>query len=621
MPHDDPHGPIVLFGLPAEAREAVFEALRSAGVEERFVHTASLDELVDNGVQLTDVVQELVDDLDLQQRLARTARELRILEGAMDQARDAMVVTDAQVTEAGPVIRWVNPAFGDLVGHAPGDLIGVRLFGLSPLRPSRRRIGRALLRHGSWEGALMYGPLDALSHLEVRISPVRDPGGEIVHFVAILRDVTEKKRVEERLQHLAHHDHLTSLPNRKLLMDRLNLALARARRYTAPLAVLFIDLDGFKPINDTLGHAAGDDVLVTVSERLRALVRASDTVARLGGDEFVVLLPEVRAIENAERVAAKVVESVSEVMRIGDHELFVTPSIGLAVWPDHGDGADELLLRADQAMYAAKASGKSTSVTWNAELEVPTRSISELVSELAEAFTGDQLHVDGQPIVDTLTGPVAVEVLLRWTHPERGPISPAAFLPLIEQAGLSREMLAFMVYRGAPWIAGTELALSFDVRPEWLVADGAIAALQDALTRTGLTADRLQIEVSEAALLEVDHAATAALEELRDLGVRVIADHYGTSHLSVPLLRNLPLDGLKLHGSLTGTVAEDEALVQGLVTLCRSLELDLVADGVGGFTQRDILTRLGITVQEGPLHGRPGPIQALRLPQTRSSAS
>jgi len=621
MPLPDDQPPIVILGLPAHAREGVEQALRDAGVPVDDLHYGALERGPEAGEDLLAVVQDVLDGVDLQSRLAEAARDLRILEGAMDQARDAMVVTDAQLTEAGPQVTWVNPAFAELVGHEPSELLGAHLFGLGPLRTSRRRVARALIKHGHWEGDLVYGPLDALRHLEVRLSSVRDADGAIGQFVGVMRDVTEKKRVEERLEHLAHHDHLTGLPNRKLLLDRLNLALARARRYSAPLAVLFVDLDGFKTINDTLGHAVGDGVLVSVAERLRDLIRASDTVARLGGDEFVVLLPEVRAVENAERVAEKVVESVSEVLRIDDHELFVTPSIGLAVWPEHGDGVNALLQRADQAMYAAKAAGKAGFVTWRPDLEAATPSRAPLLAEIRQAFGSQQFHLDGQPIVDTRTGPVAVEVLLRWTHPERGPVSPATFLPLLGEAGLDGELLAFMVYRGAQALGDSGLSLAMDVRPEWLVADGAIEAMEEALTRTGLPAERVWVEVAESALLDLDRTARESLERLRDRGVRVLVDHYGTSHLSVPLLRSLPIDGLKLHGSLTASIGQDDALIRGLRTLCRSLDLQVVADGVSGFAQRDGLNRLDVTVQEGPLHGRPGPLAELELPHSRSSAS
>lgn len=575
------------------------------------------------GSDLPEVIEESVGGLVLQRRLAEIARRLRLLEAAMDQARDGMVVTDTEAGEGGPRVVWVNPVFANLVGVPAAELVGTRLYAVPLLRASQRRIANGLVKRGRWEAELTHGPIAALRSVEVRFSAVLDDAGEATHYVGVVRDITDKKLAEDRLQHLAHHDHLTGLPNRKLLLDRLTLALARARRYASTLGILFIDLDGFKIINDTLGHGVGDRVLMAVADRLRALVRASDTVARLGGDEFVLLLPEVQSIDNAHGVADKVLQMVSEVIRVGDHELFVTPSIGLAVWPDHGAEVHELLQRADQAMYAAKARGKACCVVWAPELGAEERSRSDLIVQLQQASRGEGLHLDAQPIVRAGHGPVGVECFLRWTDPDRGPISPAAFLELIAEAGLSVDVLRALVRDGARAVGDRGLALAFDVRPEWLLAEGAVEALLDTLAEEGLPPERCWIEVAEAHLLELPHAASEALHRLRTAGLRIIVDHYGTSHLSVPLLRRLPLDALKLHGSLIGALGTDDALIQGLVTLCDSLGLEVIASGVSGFADRDALTALGITVQEGPIHGRPGPltevVRSLRVPKASAS--
>ncbi|MFK7929589.1 MAG: putative bifunctional diguanylate cyclase/phosphodiesterase [Myxococcota bacterium] len=530
--------------------------------------------------------------------------EARLLELAMDQARDGVVIVDASADLASSTIRWCNASYANLAGLSRAQVTGSALAAVPVLQDVMKRMHVALRTDGAWQGELQYGPVDAAQHVAVQFSVVRDQRGETTHYVGVFRDITQSKRDGARLQHLAHHDPLTALPNRKLLMDRLHQGLARARRYKMPLAVLFIDLDGFKAVNDTLGHATGDAVLVMVAHRLGHLVRASDTVARLGGDEFVVLLPEVRALADAERVARKIITAISEVMQIDVHEVFVTPSVGLAVWPDHGGTIDDMLRRADRAMYSAKSSGKACFRTWSDELGEEARSRSEHIQALARAKDLGELHIDARPIIEVSSGQVAIEALLRWTRPGVGPVSPAAFLPLIPEAGLQASILPWMIRHASPGLQGTNLCLSLDVRPSWIQSPDAVAAIVEALDRVDLAPDRLWLEVAEAQLLDMQPQLIRQLETLRELGIRIIVDHYGTSHLSVPQLRSLPVDALKLDGALTRHVDADDALVRGLSTLCRSLGLDVIADGVAIQTQRDRLAELGVSRQTGPIHGR-----------------
>jgi diguanylate cyclase (GGDEF)-like protein/PAS domain S-box-containing protein len=559
--------------------------------------------------ELQTVVSDLLENVHLQARLATAARDLRLLEAAIAQAQDAMVITDARIIGDGPRVHWVNQAFCDLVGVRREALLGTPVADVALLGPARRRLLTSLRRRHAFDGAVHLGDAELARHLEVSIGPVRD-GATVEHFVGVVRDVTEKKRVEDRLTHLAHHDHLTGLPNRKLLRDRLEHALTRSRRFEEPIGVVFMDLDGFKGINDTLGHAAGDRVLEVVAERLSQTVRASDTVARLGGDEFVLLLPGIGSVDNAERVADKVVEKVSEPIRVEDQELVTTPSLGVAVWPDHGDDAAALMRHADQAMYHAKATGKATWVTWTRALDAEEHRRAELVADLAEATAQGQLHLDCAVIWDVAGDrTAALEVSVRWTHPARGPVSPATFLPLLGEAGVEDALLDWTVARLGQ--APPDVVIAMDARAAWLRDPNLGQRLIDALADVGVLPERLWLEVAEGTLIQLDGRERDALQQLRERGVSVVVDHYGTSHLSLPQLRTLPLDAVKLDHQLLRRVVEDDALVRGLVTLCQSLDLTVIADGISTVEERDALAALGLHHQQGSLWGTPQPLATL----------
>jgi diguanylate cyclase (GGDEF)-like protein/PAS domain S-box-containing protein len=547
-----------------------------------------------------EVLQEIQDNLELHQRLVDAAAQLRLMESAVDQARDAIVVTETGLsTEAR--IRWCNLAFCELVGEERQDILGRVLVELPALSRVRRPLATALGR-GGWEGHLNLGEGEDARHLEARVSAV--DGGARPRHVAVLRDVTEKRKVEERLVHLAHHDVLTGLPNRKLLRDRLDTAVTRAQRYDERVAVLFVDLDGFKRVNDTLGHDAGDRVLQVVGERLRGQVRASDTVARIGGDEFVVLLPGVGSISNAERVARKVLSSIAEVIGHAGHEMFVTPSVGIALFPDHGRGSDDLLRHADQAMYQAKARGKATFIVWDPACSAEEQDRTVLVADLARALAAGEASAHLQPIVDATTGEIqAWEAHPRWTHPTRGRVSPAVFVPLLAEANIEAPFWAWIAQCTAAHAAARGQGVALDARAGWLAKPDGLEPILSVLGAAGVPPTGLWLEVHEAALLALEPASRDRLRAVRDRGVRVVVDHFGTGHLSVPQLRSLPLDAVKLDASLVRKADTDDALVRGVATLCHSLGLAVLADGVHDEATRDVLIRAGIPLQQGALWG------------------
>lgn len=511
--------------------------------------------------------------------------------------------------DAGPRITWVNPSLLALLGEPADRLIGADLTQLPGLPLPRRRTLPCLARDGSWSGVLAdLGP-GADRAIEVEVEMHDEEDGEPCYLLTA-RDITARRRAELQLERLAHHDALTGLPNRKLLQDRLGLALARARRYREALAVLFLDLDDFKVINDSLGHESGDQTLKIVAERLTRLVRASDTVARLGGDEFVLLLPGIGELAHAERLAERILTVVAEVINVQGHEIFITPSIGLAMWPDHGDTASQLLHHADEAMYQAKAQGKAGWVRWSPEIRRSQPEREALVTALTGALDRGELHLDGQPMVDALSKRrVGVEVALRWTHPTLGRVSPAQFLPLLANAELADRVWPWMLHTALDTVEGVQVCI--DVSSAWLQRGDLVETVEQACAQAGRAASDLRLEVREHDLLHLHEAGATSLARLREIGVQIFVDQYGTSHLSLPRLRSLPLDGLKLDGSLARHHVHDQALLNGLVTLCNSLELDVHADGVRDERTATLLTALGVHVQQGARWGMPTPLTNL----------
>lgn len=534
-------------------------------------------------------------------RAPRDADLVRAMEGWRHGAALAVGRLDD-----GPRVTWVNPALVTLLGEPKDELIGADLTQMPGLPLPRRRTLPRLARDGVWSGVLSHLGAAADRAIEVELE-IHDEGGEEPCYLLIARDVTARQRAERQLERLAHHDALTGLPNRKLLLDRLELALARARRYREALAVLFLDLDGFKQINDTLGHESGDQTLKVVAERLTRLVRASDTVARLGGDEFVLLLPGIGELAHAERLAERILAVIADVINVQGHEIFVTPSIGLAMWPDHGQTASQLLHHADEAMYQAKAQGKAGWVRWSPEIRSSKPEREALVAALTGALDRGELHLDGAPIVDARSGRrVAIEVALRWTHPTLGRISPAQFLPLLAEAELADRVWPWMLRTAFDTLEGVPICI--DVSSTWLQRSDLVEAIEHACSVSGRAARDLRLEVREHDLLHLPEAGASSLARLRELGVQIFVDQYGTSHLSLPRLRSLPLDGLKLDGSLARHHAHDEALLHGLVTLCNSLELEVHADGVLDERTATLLAELGVGTQQGARWGMPTPL-------------
>jgi diguanylate cyclase (GGDEF)-like protein/PAS domain S-box-containing protein len=432
-------------------------------------------------------------------------------------------------------------------------------------------------------------------------------------------DVTDRKRVEEQIQYQAYHDALTGLPNRMLFLDRLQLALAHARRQGGQPAVLFLDLDDFKVINDTLGHATGDRLLQGVGERLIASVREDDTVARMGGDEFTLLLPNIGRVEDAARLAGKLLEAVAQPLLIDGQELFVTTSVGVSLFPSDGEDAETLLKNADRAMYRAKEMGRNNYQLFAPALNVRAVNRLSLETRLRRALEREEFLLYYQPQVNLATRRVVgLEALVRWREGDGRLLEPSEFIPVAEEARLifplGQWILRAACQQARNWQDQglPEVRLAVNLSARQFQQQDLIRSVFFAVRDAGLPPRRLELEITESAAMQNVDRTIGMLHGLRDMGVRISMDDFGTGHSSLSYLKRFPLDGVKIDQSFVRDMTSDPsdaAIVKAIVAMAHSLGLNVVAEGVETLAQADFLRRTGCDEMQGYLVGRPVPAE------------
>jgi diguanylate cyclase (GGDEF)-like protein len=437
---------------------------------------------------------------------------------------------------------------------------------------------------------------------------------ELTDRVAVAFAARERERM---LEHQASHDLLTGLPNRMLLKDRVERDLAAARRGQHRVALLFLDLDRFKQVNDTLGRGVGDALLTQVVQRLRACVRDSDTIGRLGGDEFAIALPALRSPHDAARVADQVVASLSAAFRVGHQACFIGASVGVAMFPDDGRGFDELLAHADIAMYRAKGAGRGCVVFFETSMNAQERDRRQLAHDLRKAIERRELDVHFQPRIDAATGRVvSAEALVRWTHPQHGEIPPVGFVPIAEEVGLidalGEHVLAQACQRVAAWRrAGCRVdRVSVNVSARQLRGGQLLHVVRRELRAAGLPPGTLELEVTEGTIVDASAVVTELLHTLPAEGVRIALDDFGTGYSSMAYLRRLPTDVLKVDRSFVAEMADDPralSIVGAIVAMAKALGMQVTAEGVETQAQADLLVGLGVDELQGYLYGRPMP--------------
>jgi diguanylate cyclase (GGDEF)-like protein/PAS domain S-box-containing protein len=559
------------------------------------------------------------------QRLAWAQRQLA---AKRSQARFQALTSNAAeivaILDENGYVTYSSKSIETVLGLSPESLIGKRLWervhtedGAHAERLVRESLGDGASSHraefrvqhsdGSWR------------HLEAICRDLRTEP-EIRGLVLNARDVSERKLLERELAHRAYHDALTELPNRDLLLDRLGHALARSARSGQRTAVLFVDLDSFKIINDTLGHQAGDRLLVSVARRLRASVRAGDTAARMAGDEFILLLEDLSNADEAQVVAERFQLQLRTPIKLGDQQIVVNASIGIA-WSDGTDGAiaDELLRQAEVALFTAKHQGKGQ-ITWFDESMTRT-SLDRLALEadLQRALERGEFRVWYQPIVDLPSGRISgVEALLRWQHPERGLVPPDAFIRAAEETGLivpiGRWVLREACVHARAWQDVCPLVVSVNLSARQFQHPGLIRDVAQALADSGLASAALKLEVTESVAMEAGAGTIQTFQALRGLGVRLAIDDFGTGYSSLAYLKRFPVDTLKIDRAFVNGVAEDQqdaAIVRSVVSLARTLGMRVTAEGIETPEQLRVLRSLGCDEGQGYLFQRPKPAEVM----------
>jgi diguanylate cyclase (GGDEF)-like protein/PAS domain S-box-containing protein len=543
---------------------------------------------------------------DISQRKS-TERTLTMAAQVFENCRDAILILDD-----GYRVVAVNQAFSDITGFAPADVIG---HDVPSLRAGLhepafyQHIWEYVAVHDHWEGELFSARQDgAVYPVRVALTAIRDDANRIRHYMAILSDITDRKQVEEQTRHLAEHDFLTDLPNRVLFLDRLHQALATAKRQHTKAAVMFLDLDRFKAINDTHGHQAGDIVLKEVAARLVRCVRGVDTVSRQGGDEFVVILADIRGADQAAHVAGSVMHAVSQPMLVGEHEITLSVSIGIALCPGDGDDVDTLLKHADVAMYHAKQGGRNTFQFFSPEMNAHVVERVQSENKLRLALANDEFVLEYQPEIDIASGrTVGVEALIRWRHPQRGILAPDQFIPIAEASGLivpiGEWVLRQACAQARAWRdQGCPVVVAVNLSNVQFIHEGLLRSVDGALADSGLAPQFLDLEITEGMIMHGEAATIATVEALHQRGVQLTVDDFGTGCSSLSTLRRYRLSKLKIARSFVEDITrgpDDAAIIPAIIAVARSLKLRVIAEGVETAEQLRFLQQHGCDGYQG----------------------
>ncbi|MFL6248831.1 MAG: EAL domain-containing protein [Thermoanaerobaculia bacterium] len=523
-------------------------------------------------------------------------------------------------TTARGVLAYASDAVRNLLGYEPSELIGHSVF--EYIDPDDHDIVRRYtegIEHGQTARTFSYRVRrkdGSVVWFETTSRPMENSKeGGIDEIVSVSRDISERRRAEEQIEYQAYHDALTGLPNRLLFRDRLTIALAHAKRQQTPLAVMFLDLDRFKLVNDTLGHSIGDDLLRVVAARLRSVLREGDTIARMGGDEFTVLLGDLKSPDDAAKTAQKLLDTVAHPVTVEGHELYITTSIGIALYPNDGDNAEALLKNADTAMYRAKDAGRSSYRLCTRAMNSRAAERLSIENALRRAIDRDELVVYYQPLVRLATREIAgMEALLRWNRPGHGIVPPATFIGIAEETRMivpiGEWVLREACRQARRWQQSDypALRISVNLSPRQFqqtdLRDVVVRALED----SGLPPESLELEITEGTAMFQTDRTIATLAELRELGVRIALDDFGTGHSALSYLRQFPIDRVKIDREFIQeieTSASNRAIISAIVAMAHGLELAVTAEGVETDAQVAFLREQQCEEVQGFLFGRP----------------
>ena len=527
---------------------------------------------------------------------------------------EAMMVTDRDNK-----IIAINPAFTDMTGYKEQDAIGNNPNILSSDRQNEhfyQQMWQVLAETGEWQGEIWNQHKSGNEFLEwLTINTIKRDDGVIYRHVALFADITEKKKAEELIWQQANFDGLTNLPNRRMFQDRLEIELKKCQRTQLPLALLFLDLDHFKEINDTLGHGSGDLLLKEAGRRISHNVRESDTVARLGGDEFTIILSELEELHVIESIADKIIHALNRPFELSNRQIYVSASIGITLFPNDADNVSDLLKNADQAMYLAKELGRNRFCYFTPLMQEKAQSRLNLLDELHKAVKLEQFVVHYQPIIDLKTGVIQkAEALIRWPHPDKGLISPAEFIPLAEESGLIIEIGDWVFKQVVQQVKQLKTSFDKDIQISVNKSPVQFKAVNDHsewlkyLEQSEVSNNNIVIEITESLLMDDQSSILKQLKEFRDSGIKVSMDDFGTGYSSLSYLKKFDIDYLKIDQSFTKNLtadSDDMALSTAIIIMAHSLGLKVIAEGIETSEQMALLTKAGCDYGQGYFISRP----------------
>ncbi|ALF12087.1 diguanylate cyclase [Parageobacillus thermoglucosidasius] len=520
-----------------------------------------------------------------------------IAKNILEYSSESMIVTDAQNR-----ILFVNPAFEIVTGYSADEVIGknprILQSGMHD-KSFYEKMWNALNQYGVWKGEIWNKRKDGELYLEwLTISAVKDQQGNVTNYVAIFSDITEHKRNMEQLTKLALYDPLTNVPNRYLFEKRLESIIRMSKKHNQSFALLFLDLDRFKNINDTLGHHMGDMLLKETAQRLNGMLRKQDTIARFGGDEFVIILPNLKHIREAVYMAENIIESLKRPFNVNHQEVYISTSIGISVYPYDGTDKETLIRMADRAMYQAKTNGRNQFVLYHDGMNNNGRHLFQLETALRKAFDLGEFALYYQPQVDMKTKQIrAVEALIRWNHHEKGVISPGQFIPLAEESGLITPISDWIIMQACEDLKQLQwqfpyVKMSINISPIYFQQIDFLEKLQKTIESVNVNPRSLELELTESAIMPHADQSVGRLTTLKTMGISIAIDDFGTGFSSLSYLHRFPIDVLKIDQSFIKQLSqyqEDLAIVKAIIMMAHSLQIQVVAEGVETEKQYQIL--------------------------------
>jgi len=548
--------------------------------------------------------------------LEQAEDKLRLAASVFTHAREGIIITDT----SGAIID-VNETFSKITGYSRAEALGQNPRMLKSGRQDPEvyaAMWKSLAEKGHWYGEIWNRRKDGEVYAEMlTISVVKNTDGESQHYVALFTDISPMKEHQQQLEHIAHYDALTNLPNRVLLADRLSQAISQSQRRDQPLALAYLDLDGFKTINDFYGHNVGDELLIAIAQRMKAVLRDGDTLARIGGDEFVAVLIDLYLPQDYELVLSRLLQAVAAPVNLNEMVLQVSASIGVTLYPQDGADADQLMRHADQAMYQAKQAGKNRYHLFDVAQDAVIQSRHENLEEIRHALDQRQFVLYYQPQVNMYTGEViGAEALIRWQHPERGLLAPAEFLPIIESHPISVELGEWVIDTAlsqlAEWhLAGIDIPISVNVGARQLQHGNFVANLAKQLAaHSTVLPGNLKLEVLETSALEDMAYVSEVMRACGEMGVRFALDDFGTGYSSLIYLKRLPVDMLKIDQTFVRNMLEDPedmAIIDGVLGLASAFHHRVIAEGVETIGHGELLLSLGCQLAQGYAIARPMP--------------